>query len=93
MGANQTGLVRWQVRGRAVARCERPTQTEDWTLRRLLLSLAVAGLLIALPATALAAGPVRETAVFDLTEPSVSVSAEARVAHPTADHRRDHLRR
>ena len=40
-------------------------------MRRLLLSLAVAGLLIALPATALAAGPVRETAVFDFAEPSV----------------------
>lgn len=34
-------------------------------MRRLLLSLASAGILLALPATALAAGPVRETAVFD----------------------------
>ena len=40
-------------------------------MRRLLTSLAVAGALLALPATALAAGPVRETAVFDFTEPAV----------------------
>ena len=40
-------------------------------MRRLLLSLAVLGALVALPATTLAAGPVRETAVFDFTEPSV----------------------
>lgn len=40
-------------------------------MRRLLLCLAVAGMLLAMPATALAAGPVRETATFDFTEPSV----------------------
>ena len=55
-------------------------------MRRLLLSLAVAGTLLALPATALAAGPVRETATFDFTEPSVFGSCDgfdivATVAH------------
>jgi hypothetical protein len=40
-------------------------------MRRLLLSLAVLRALVALPATALAAGPVRETAVFDFPDPSV----------------------
>ena len=40
-------------------------------MRRLLLSLAVLGALVALPATTLAAGPVRETAVFDFPDPGV----------------------
>ncbi|HEX6014420.1 MAG TPA: hypothetical protein VFY87_22010 [Geminicoccaceae bacterium] len=39
--------------------------------RRLILSISVLFALVALPATTLAAGPVRETAVFDFTEPSV----------------------
>ena len=39
--------------------------------RRLFLSISVLLALVALPATTLAAGPVRETAVFDFTEPSV----------------------
>lgn len=55
-------------------------------MRRLFLSLAVAGTLLSLPATALAAGPVRETAVFDFTEPDVFTSCDgydivATVAH------------
>lgn len=40
-------------------------------MRRLLLSLAVLGALVALPATALAAGPVRETAVFDFPDRAI----------------------
>lgn len=45
-------------------------------IRRLLMSLAVLGALVALPATALAAGPVRETAVFDFPDPSVFGSCD-----------------
>lgn len=55
-------------------------------MRRLLLSLAVLGTLVALPTTALAAGPVRETAVFDFPDPAVFGSCDgfdmvATVAH------------
>ena len=54
--------------------------------RRLFLSIAVLCSMVALPATTLAAGPVRETAVFDFTEPSVFGSCDgfdmvATVAH------------
>jgi hypothetical protein len=54
--------------------------------RRFFLSIALLCALAALPATTLAAGPVRETAVFDFTEPSVFGSCDgfdivATVAH------------
>lgn len=54
--------------------------------RRLILSIALVCAWIALPATTVAAGPVRETAVFDFTEPSVFGSCDgfdvvAPVAH------------
>ena len=54
--------------------------------RRLFLSISLVCALVALPATTLAAGPVRETAAFHFTEPSVFGSCDgfdmvATVAH------------
>jgi hypothetical protein len=54
--------------------------------RRLFVSISLLCALVALPATTLAASPVRETAVFDFTEPSVFGSCNgfdmvATVAH------------
>jgi len=44
--------------------------------RRLFLSISLLCALVAFPATTRAAGPVRETAVFDFTEPSVFGSCD-----------------
>lgn len=55
-------------------------------MRRLLLCLAVLGTLVGLPTTALAAGPVRETAVFDFPDPAVFGSCDGFDIVATAAH-------